>query len=73
MQAVSAMSSDNRVPANVQEIETANKMKSGDGVELLFSKLTENAFTPTRGSAFAAGHDLYRYLFMIINCTLCAC
>jgi dUTP pyrophosphatase len=28
-------------------------------VTLRFSKLTENAFTPTRGSAHAAGYDLY--------------
>ena len=27
---------------------------------LRFAKLTENAFTPTRGSKLAAGYDLYR-------------
>ncbi|XP_069101796.1 deoxyuridine 5'-triphosphate nucleotidohydrolase, mitochondrial-like [Argopecten irradians] len=30
-----------------------------DNVILRFAKLTENAFTPTRGSKLAAGYDLY--------------
>jgi hypothetical protein len=28
---------------------------------LRFAKLSANAYTPTRGSALAAGYDLYRY------------
>jgi hypothetical protein len=31
-------------------------------VLLRFAKLTDKATTPTRGSALAAGYDLYRYL-----------
>ena len=31
-----------------------------DSVLLRFAKLTEHAFTPTRGSKLAAGYDLYR-------------
>lgn len=29
---------------------------------LRFAKLTENAFAPSKGSAFAAGFDLKRYI-----------
>jgi hypothetical protein len=34
--------------------------KENQPVQLRFAKLTENAFTPTRGSALAAGYDLCR-------------
>ena len=34
---------------------------------LLVKKLSENAQTPRRGSAFAAGYDLYRYLFCFLG------
>lgn len=33
---------------------------SGNGVVLKFAKLSENATAPSRGSAKAAGYDLYR-------------
>ena len=32
---------------------------SGDGTELKFKKLTQNATTPVRGSLYAAGFDLF--------------
>lgn len=32
---------------------------------LRFAKLTENAFSPTKGSAFAAGFDLKRYTGLV--------
>ena len=37
-----------------------------DSVVLRFAKLTEHAFTPTRGSKLAAGYDLYRSIFIEI-------
>ena len=33
-----------------------------ESILLRFAKLTEKAFTPTRGSKLAAGYDLYRYV-----------
>lgn len=32
---------------------------------LKFAKLTEKAFVPTKGSKYAAGYDLRRYVFEI--------
>lgn len=46
------------VPAEVPK--NINETNEEDRVTLRFSKLTENAFTPTRGSSGAAGFDLYR-------------
>lgn len=46
------------VPAEVPK--NVNETNEEDRVTLRFSKLTENAFTPTRGSSGAAGFDLYR-------------
>ena len=37
-----------------------------DSVVLRFAKLTEHAFTPTRGSKLAAGYDLYRYIWQFL-------
>lgn len=34
---------------------------------LRFAKLSENATTPTRGSAKAAGYDLYRLVMLYIK------
>ena len=39
-----------------------------DSVILRFAKLTENAFTPTRGSKLAAGYDLYRSHIFTLGC-----
>lgn len=50
--------SDEGVSAKVPKI--VNEANDGDRVTLRFSKLTENAFAPTRGSSGAAGYDLYR-------------
>ena len=36
------------------------KQKLPDQPTLKFVKLSENAMTPTRGSALSAGYDLYR-------------
>lgn len=35
---------------------------------LKFSRLTQNAFSPTKASEKAAGFDLKRYLFLITSC-----
>ena len=53
-------------PAGSPPLKQARHVSStGDGVDksviLQFAKLTEHAFTPTRGSKLAAGYDLYRY------------
>lgn len=45
------------VPAKVPKITNGTNEKNR--VILRFSKLTENAFTPTRGSSEAAGYDLH--------------
>lgn len=37
-------------------------MPSDTSVVLRFTKLSENAFAPTRGSEKAAGYDLKRYV-----------
>lgn len=34
---------------------------------LKFAKLTEKAFVPTKGSKYAAGYDLRRYVFEIFR------
>ncbi|XP_064596191.1 deoxyuridine 5'-triphosphate nucleotidohydrolase-like [Liolophura sinensis] len=45
----------------IGEVQPAKKQKimSTDKVVLEFAKLSENAYTPTRGSKYAAGYDLY--------------
>ena len=35
--------------------------------QLRFAKLTENAFPPMKGSEYAAGWDLRRYIFQSIS------
>lgn len=49
--------------AKTGEVQPAKKPKimPTDEVVLEFAKLSENAYTPTRGSKYAAGYDLYRY------------
>ena len=36
---------------------------------LLVKRLSDKARLPTRGSAFAAGYDLYRSVFWFLSCT----
>lgn len=36
-------------------------------IVLKFAKLTEKAFVPTKGSKYAAGYDLRRYVFEIFR------
>lgn len=52
--------------SSIAKMTTTNGSVSGPAVPklssqppLLIKKLSENAYTPTRGSAFAAGYDLY--------------
>lgn len=39
------------------------KIENEGSVVMKFAKLTDNAYTPTRGSKSAAGFDLYRYYY----------
>ena len=55
-------------PAKVPRLEDAEmkeivkpEIRSLQQPTLRFAKLSENAYTPTRGSKQAAGFDLYRY------------
>ena len=57
--------STNNMPQSLVEMPSPKKMKSEqvktEEIPVLkFAKLSESAYTPTRGSKLAAGYDLYR-------------
>ena len=51
-----------QAPLNEIENIVTKKFKvfNKDRITLKFCKISENAFTPTKGSKLAAGYDLYR-------------
>lgn len=57
--------------AGAADVSPSNRTKTGTAAAeerpvLRFAKLTEHAITPTRGSAKAAGYDLYRLVVLDI-------
>lgn len=54
--------------AGAADVSPSNRTKTAaeERPVLRFAKLTEHAITPTRGSAKAAGYDLYRLVVLYI-------
>ena len=51
--------SDSRQPLTNKCTLTTESQQEHNSLLVKFVKLTKNAYTPTKGSRFAAGHDLY--------------